>query len=46
MTYAKPDIAVLGKAAVVIETSMIKAAPVVFETPVLRGPTPAYELDE
>jgi len=46
MTYTQPDIVVLGKAAVVIETSIIKAAPVVFETPVLWGPTPAYDLDE
>lgn len=46
MTYSKPDIAVLGKAAIVIESSIMKTPPVVLETPVRLGPTPAYDLDE
>jgi hypothetical protein len=46
MTYTKPGITVLGKAAVVIESSMVKAVHVVLETPGRLGPTPAYDLDE
>jgi hypothetical protein len=46
MTYTKPGITVLGKAAVVIESSIVKAVHVVLETPGRLGPTPAYDLDE
>jgi hypothetical protein len=47
MTYTKPDIAVLGKAAVVIESTIYPKAGPYIETPALQyGPSPAYDLDE
>jgi hypothetical protein len=46
MTYTKPDIAVLGNAVAVIESSIIKTIPVVLESLGRLGPTPAYDLDE
>jgi hypothetical protein len=47
MIYTKPDLAVLGKAAVVIESTIRPKAGCVFETPLLhKAITPAYDLDE
>jgi hypothetical protein len=46
MTYTKPEVAVLGKAAVVIESSIIKAPRIVLEVYNKLGPIPAYDLDE
>jgi hypothetical protein len=46
MTYTKPAIEVLGKATVLIESSIIKTHPVILESLGCRGLTPAYDLDE
>jgi hypothetical protein len=46
MTYTKPNIAVLGKAAAVLGSTMYPKVGPFLETAVLRGPTPAYDLDE
>jgi hypothetical protein len=46
MTYAKPEIAVLGDAYAVIESQISKTLHVVLETPGRFGPLPAYDLDE
>jgi hypothetical protein len=48
MTYTKPEVAVLGKAAVVIETTVFpKNSPVVDNMKTgTRAVTSAYDLDE
>jgi hypothetical protein len=46
MTYAKPELAVLGEAIRVMEyITNPKTPQLVFES-VARGPQPAYDLDE
>jgi hypothetical protein len=46
MTYTKPEVAVLGEAAVVIESSIVKTPKHVLDAMNKLAPTPAYDLDE
>jgi hypothetical protein len=46
MNYTKPEVAVLGQAAVVIESTISKANPVVPDGTRTMALTPAYDLDE
>jgi len=47
MNYTKPEVAVLGKAAVVIESSLNKIGGVFdLGQHVTKAPTAAYDLDE
>jgi len=46
MNYTKPEVAVLGKAAVVIESSIVKTPQRVLDFQNKLAPTPAYDLDE
>jgi hypothetical protein len=47
MTYTKPEVAILGKAAVVIESSItVKTPQHVLDAMNKLAPTPAYDLDE
>jgi len=46
MTYTKPEVAVLGNAAVVIESTLYPKGGHFLEALGLYGQTPAYDLDE
>jgi hypothetical protein len=46
MTYTKPEVAVLGKAAVVIESTIRPKGMGVLDAWHVLAPTPAYDLDE
>ena len=46
MNYTKPEVAVLGKAAVVIENSSTKHVPAYLDSLGDRAIFPAYDLDE
>jgi hypothetical protein len=47
MKYTKPEVAVLGQASVVIESSIVKTPQFVLDTPQKQlAPSPAYDLDE
>jgi hypothetical protein len=46
MTYAKPQIVVLGEAVRVIERTGLKPLPIFFDAYLLRISHPAYDLDE
>jgi hypothetical protein len=46
MNYTKPEVAVLGEATVVIESTISKLQPVVTDFRGVKALTPAYDLDE